>query len=152
MDEVIPLARKLDKFIQARPAFTHRNLLARRPKVSIAGFDERFKTPLGGPALRYTATAPDGRSIAAVSAKLDGAYTGAARGWIDIRAAPGRKRVELTVITDELLAGTVAVDVEVPRQPGRVRSKTSAPSDSTKPCLAGRQVPPDAASGPVGMA
>ncbi|MBA7660106.1 hypothetical protein ES703_68105 [subsurface metagenome] len=129
VDEVLPLAYKLDKLIQQRPALTYEQLLARRPKVVIHNYDPKVRTHLGGKALRYTATSPAGTRIIRTHAKVNGAFAGAADGFIDLARQEGPISAELTAITNELLANTTRREMVI--RPGPRRKPTRDSNEST---------------------
>ena len=114
LDEVLPLARKLDNLIKQQPVLTYEQLLARRPKVVIHNYDPNVRTRLGGKALRYTAPGPVDTQVVWVHATHNGVFSGAADGLIYLNKQEGPACIEFTAITDELLASTTNRKMVIP--------------------------------------
>lgn len=114
VDEVLPLAWKLDKLIQLRSTLTYVQLLARRPKVAIHDFNPNIRTRFGSKALRYTLESPTGTRIIRTHARINDSLANATDGLINLGTKVGLINVELTAISSELLANTTKRKIFIP--------------------------------------
>jgi len=101
---ILPLARKIDTLIVNQPALSYRELLARRPQVSIASLSDDVKSS-ESQCVSYTISSVS--PIKNVHSTVNGRDGGGVQGKKDCVALPnvkGNVKVRVEVVNDELLA------------------------------------------------
>jgi len=112
--EALPLARKIDAMLLAQRPLTYRELLARRPIVTISPNVDEARTN-GQRTVSYDISVPAGQEIVCARARSrEGQYEAAKDGKILLPDKEGTIKVKLIAITSELLSSTVESEVIIP--------------------------------------
>jgi len=102
--EVLPLARRLDALLLSQQPLTARQLLERRPAVTIS------RPARGKPAVPFNLSVPKDQ-VMEVHAFVDGQTASAQGGTVSLGERKGEVEVEVTTITRDLLAGSARLKV-----------------------------------------
>jgi hypothetical protein len=105
-NEALPLAKKIDLMITGQPVFTSRQLLSRRPTLSLAAGAAK-----GERTVSYSISVSPGHEVLTVRASMDGQQVAVENGKIYLPVKKGKAEVKLIAITHELLAGYLVKEI-----------------------------------------